>query len=190
MKILGIICSPRKGGNTEILVKEALAAARELQAETEIFSVLDKHIAPCDGCEACRKTRACHIKDDMQELYQKLEQADALVFGTPVYYGSVSAQAKAIMDRTYAYYAERRLKGKVAAPVVAVRRVGGAQTRNLLYGYFMAQGMIPVRGTIGYGWGKGDVLKGVGAAPGISAIDEARNVGKDIVQMLQQLGKS
>ena len=94
------------------------------------------------------------------------------------------------MDRTYAYYAERNLKGKVAAPVVAVRRVGGAQTRNLLYGYFMAQGMIPVRGTIGYGWGKGDVLKGVGAAPNISAIGEAKIVGKDIVQMLKQLGKS
>lgn len=190
MNVFGIVCSPRKGGNTEILVNEALAAARELHADTEIFSVAGKTINPCDSCEACRKTKVCHIKDDMQEIYQEMEQADALVFGTPVYYGSVSAQAKAVMDRTYAYYAERRLKGKVAAPVLAVRRVGGAQTRNLLYGYFMAQGMIPVRGTIGYGWGKGDVLKGVGAAPGISAIDEARNVGKDVIELLKQLGKT
>lgn len=186
MKVFGIVCSPRKGGNTEILVNEALAAARELQAETEVFTVANKQIAPCDGCESCRKTGVCHIKDDMQEIYQKLEQADAVVFGTPVYYGSVSAQAKAVMDRTYVYYRGRQLKGKVAAPVVAVRRVGGAQTRNLLYAFFMTHGMVPVRGTIGYGWGKGDVLQGVGAAPGISAIDEARNVGKDIVQMLKQ----
>ncbi len=189
MKVLGIVCSPRKGGNTEILVKEALASAREAGAQTELVSVVGKNISPCDGCSSCRETNVCHIQDDMQSIYQQLETADAIIFGSPVYFGSVSAQAKAIMDRTFLFLGDRRLKGKVAAPVLAVRRVGAGQTRNLLYGYFMAQGMIPVRGAIGYGREKGDVKQGVGATQGLSALEEARTVGKDVVQMVRQFSK-
>ena len=70
MRILGIVCSPRKGGNTEILVGEALEAAREAGSETELFLVADKKIAPCDGCGACEENGICRITDDMQELYQ------------------------------------------------------------------------------------------------------------------------
>lgn len=189
MKVLGIVCSGRKGGNTEILLEEALASAREAGAQTELASVVGKNIAPCDGCGSCRETGVCHIQDDMQSIYQQLEKADAIIFGSPVYFGSVSAQAKAIIDRTYLFIGDRRLKGKVAAPILAVRRVGAGQTRNLLYGYFMGHGMIPVRGAIGYGREKGDVKQGVGGAHGSSALEEARTVGTDIVQMVRQLSK-
>ncbi|MFH1560368.1 MAG: flavodoxin family protein [Chloroflexota bacterium] len=186
MKVLGIVCSARKGGNTEILVKEALASAEEAGAQTELVSVVGKHIGGCDGCGSCRNTGVCHIQDDMQSLYQQLETADAIVFGSPVYFGSVSAQAKAIMDRTYLFLGDRRLNGKPAAPVLAVRRVGAGQTRNLLYGYFMSHGMVPVRGAIGYGRERGDVKQGVGGAQGLSASEEARTVGTDLVQMVRQ----
>ena len=62
-KVLGILCSPRKGGNTEILLKEALASAVERGAETELLIIYDKEIKPCDGCYACQKTgnRPGHI---------------------------------------------------------------------------------------------------------------------------------
>lgn len=70
---------------------------------------------------------------------------------------------------------------------MAVRRVGAGQTRNLLYGFFMAHGMIAVRGAIGYGMEKGEVLQGVGGSVNLSAMEEARNVGKDIVRMVNQL---
>jgi multimeric flavodoxin WrbA len=184
-----LFVSARKGGNTEILVKEALSSAQKAGAETELISVIGKNIAPCDGCGSCGKTGACHILDDMQSIYQQLEAADAIIFGSPVYFGSVSAQAKAIMDRTFAHLMNRRLKGKVAAPVLALRRVGAGQTRNLLYGFFMAHGMIPVRGAIGYGREKGEVQQGVGGSPGSTAMEEARNVGTDIVEMMQRLSK-
>ena len=190
MKVLGIVCSGRKGGNTEILVTEALASAQEAGAQTELVSVVGKNISPCDGCGSCRQTSVCHIQDDMQSIYQQLETADAIIFGSPVYFCSVSAQAKAIMDRTFLFLRDRRLKGKVAAPILAVRRVGAGQTRNLLYGYFMSQGMIPVRGAIGYGREKGDVKQRVGGAQGLSALEEARTVGTDVVQMVWQLSKS
>jgi multimeric flavodoxin WrbA len=189
MKVLGIVCSGRNGGNTEILVKEALVSAREAGAQAELVSVVGKNIAPCDGCGSCRETNVCHIQDDMQSIYQQLETADAIIFGSPVYFGSVSAQAKTIMDRTFLFLPDKKLKGKVAAPILAVRRVGAGQTRNLLYGYFIAQGMIPVRGAIGYGKEKGDVKQGVGATQDLSALEEARTVGTDVVQMVRQLSK-
>ncbi|MFC1667618.1 flavodoxin family protein [Candidatus Omnitrophota bacterium] len=190
MKVLGIVCSSRKGGNTQILVEEALGAARAAGAETEIILVANKDIGPCDGCSSCRQTGVCHIKDDMQPVYEQLEMADAVIFGTPVYFCNVSSQAKAIMDRTFLFLGDRKLKGKIAAPVMAARRVGAAQTRSLLYSFFMAQGMIPARGAIGYGREKGDVKQGVGGAHGLSALEEARAVGGDVVQMAQQLSRS
>ena len=70
MKVLGIACSPRKGGNTEIMMKEALAGARSYGAETELWTTAGKDLKPCDGCETCVKRHGeCHIEDDMQELY-------------------------------------------------------------------------------------------------------------------------
>jgi multimeric flavodoxin WrbA len=190
MKVLGIVGSPRKGGNTEILVREALTAAKEAGAETEIVLVADKNIAGCDGCSSCRQTGVCHIKDDMQSLYQQLEAADGVIFGTPVYFNNVTAQAKAIIDRTFLFRPDRRLKGKVVAPIIALRRVGAAQTRNVLYGFFISQGMIPVRAAIGYGREKGDVKQGVAGSQDLSALEEARNAGQEVVQMLQKLRKS
>jgi multimeric flavodoxin WrbA len=189
MKVLGIVCSPRQGGNTEIMMKEALTSAGEAGAETGLISIAGKNIAPCDGCNGCRKTSVCLIKDDMQSIYQEMETADGIIFGSPVYFGSVSAQGKALMDRTFAFLWRQKLKGKVAAPLLAVRRVGAGQTRNLLYGFFMAHGMIVARGAIGYGLEKGDVIQGVGGAPGSSALGEARNAGTDIVRMINQMAK-
>ena len=189
MKILGIVGSPREGGNTEIMVEEALTATRETGAETDIFLVAGKTINGCDACGRCFQTGACKIKDDMQSLYKKMEWADAIIFGSPVYFNYVTAQAKAIIDRTFCYLGNRKLKGKVAAPVLALRRIGGGQTRVQLFGWFMAQGMIPVRGAIGYGREKGDVRTGDGAGIGTTALEEARATGKDIVEMLQKLSR-
>lgn len=116
-----------------------------------------------------------------------MEKADAIIFGSPVYFGNVTAQAKAIIDRTFLFLRDRRLKGKVAAPIVALRKVGAGQTRTQLYGYFLSQGMVPVRGAIGYGREKGDVREGDGGGIGVTALEEARTAGTDIVEMLKRL---
>jgi len=183
MKVVGIACSPRKGGNTEILVREALGAVQELGGETEFITVSGKTINPCDGCRTCVDKGVCRINDDMQEIYQQLLQSDGIILGTPVYFINVSAQAKAVMDRTYALYLHGKLRGKVAGAIVVARRVGAGQVLSLLYLYFIANRMRVAGGGIGYGQEKGDV-KG-----DASALEEARNLGRAVVSLYQQLSK-
>jgi multimeric flavodoxin WrbA len=187
MKILGIVCSPRKDGNTEIMVEEALKTAREAGAETDIFLVAGKNISGCQHCGGCSETGKCKIDDDMQPLYQKMEWAEAIIFGSPVYFHSCTSQAKAIIDRTFCYLRNHPLKGKVAAPILALRKVGGGQTRVQLYGWFLSQGMVPVRGGIGYGREKGDVRTGEGANIGMTAMDEARATAVEVMDMVKKL---
>ena len=189
MRVLGIVGSPREGGNTEIMMREALEGAGEAGAETELVLLADKNIAPCDGCGACGKNGICKIKDDMQAIYQQLELADGVIFGTPVYFLNMSAQAKAVIDRTYALLGVRGLRGKVAAGLVVARRVGAGQVLSLLYSYFMVQRMVIAGGGIGYGREKGDVREGVGGAPTLSALQEARAIGKNVVWMLEHFSQ-
>lgn len=187
MKILGIVCSPRKDGNTEIMVEEALRTARESGAETDIFLVAGKTINGCQACGGCFETGKCKVDDDMQPLYGKMEWADAIIFGSPVYFHGCTAQAKAIIDRTFCYLRKRPLKGKVGAPLLTLRKVGGGQTRVHLYGWFLSQGMVPVRGGMGYGREKGDVKTGEGANIGMTAMDEARATAAEVLDMAKKL---
>jgi multimeric flavodoxin WrbA len=187
MKILGITCSPRKNGNTEILMQQALEAAGMEGCETDIFRASEHEVAPCDACETCFETGGCIIQDDMQELYGMLESADGIIFGTPVYFGSVSAQGKAIMDRMFALLQRRALKGKVAGALVVTRRVGAIQTRSLLYSFCIAQGMIVAGGAIGYGREIGDVITGVGGGIDMSAMEESRVLGVSVAQLVKKL---
>ena len=78
MKILGIVCSPRIHGNTETLVQVALARASEEGAHTELVTLAEKIITPCDACCSCRTSGLCHIDDDMQAIYPKLLESDVI----------------------------------------------------------------------------------------------------------------
>lgn len=183
MKVLGIVCSPRKGGNTEVLVAETLASAKDLGAEIELVSVADKTIAPCDGCESCVVTGKCKVEDDMQLLYAKLLEADGIIFGTPVYYWGMAAQAKILLDRTFAFRKERPLTNKIAGVVVVARRRGTSETLSAFFNYFYIQGMTLAGGVAAYADKRGDVRQNT------LAMDEARELGKGMVQAIQRHGK-
>jgi multimeric flavodoxin WrbA len=189
MKVLGIVGSPRRNGNTEILMNEILRTTREAGCDTEIFLMSEKQVAPCDACGSCFKAGSCVIEDDMQELYAMMARADAIVFGSPVYFGSVSAQCKAIMDRMFALLRDHSLKDKVAGALVVTRRVGALQARSLLQAFCVAQGMIVAGGAIGYGREPGDVLTGVGGGIDMSAMEEARLLGTSVVRLAKRLGR-
>ena len=186
MLVVGISCSPRKDGNTDILVKEVLDSVRESGCETEFISVAGKNLSGCIACEKCLETNKCSIDDDMQEIHAAFIRADAIVFGTPAYFANVSSQAKAVIDRTFSLKFTKQLKNKVAAPVVATYRIGAAQILSLLNFFFSNQRMLVAGGVCGFGYAKGEVREGYGAwTP--SALNEARAVGKSVVRLVQQL---
>ena len=187
MKVVGIVGSPRKGGNTEIVMKEALKAVQDAGGETEMFLLADMDIAPCKACGSCVEKGACTVEDDMQKIYAALLAADGVIFGTPVYFINVSAQAKAVIDRTYAMLRSGKLRGKVAASLVVARRVGAGQVQSLLYSYFAVQRMIIAGGAIGYGRDKGEVMSGPGGAPAFTALQEAKSLGQNVVRMIKRL---
>ena len=160
MKVLGVVCSPRKGGNTEILVQEALAGAQTRGAETELLTIWDKDIRPCDGCLSCEKTSECHIKDDVQQIYPKLIEADGIVWGTPVYFWSVTAQAKMLIDRSYALYTNNnRLSSKVSGVISVGASLGNVAVWNLFNTFFSVHHMLSTDFVYGYARSKGDIRK-------------------------------
>ncbi len=101
MKILGVVGSSRKNGNTSRLVKEVLQGAEKEGALTEFVFLHDYKFAGCRGCEKCCESYQCVINDDMQKLYPLLLEADGLVVGSPTYFYNVSADMKKFIDRCY-----------------------------------------------------------------------------------------
>jgi multimeric flavodoxin WrbA len=112
-KILGIVGSPRKGGNTDILVDEVLAGAKAAGAEIEKVNLAKLTIHPCQGCNACAKLGKCFQKDDMENLFEKMAVSSTWVLGTPVYWWGPTAQFKAYLDRWYgkesAFFSGKRI---------------------------------------------------------------------------------
>ena len=107
-KVMIVVGSPRKKGNSSILAKQAAAGAKADGAVVETFYLHDMNIKPCTACDACRKKKDtdCVLDDDMQQLYPKLRNADAILIASPIYWFTVSAQTKLFMDRWYALGSE------------------------------------------------------------------------------------
>jgi len=105
-KVLILSGSPRKDGNSDILCNEFMRGAIESGNEVEKIRVAEKKIGFCTGCYACRNTGVCAIKDDMAEVMQKLIDADVIVLASPVYFYSIDAQLKALIDRTVCRWTE------------------------------------------------------------------------------------
>lgn len=128
--VLGISGSPRLGA-THRLVQAALLGAAEVPGTTtEYVSLAGRRIEGCDGCGPCLARSACVIDDDMQPLYERLLAADAIILGTPVYYGAPSALCRAFMERTQGFGSgEKRLRMKVGGAIASGQgRNGGQET--------------------------------------------------------------
>jgi len=125
MQVLGIVGSPRIGGNTDILVDEVLAGAKEAGASTEKIILTKLNINPCKACNTCHKTGQCAQKDDMGDLLDKMLQSDLWILGTPIYWWGPTAQFKAFIDRWY-HPKHEDFKGK---RVILVIPLGGGNER-------------------------------------------------------------
>ncbi len=120
-KILGIVGSPRKNGNTHILVSKILEGAVKEGAVTEIIFLNDLNIEECDGCHACWENKSCSKNDDMNRIYPKIIESDVIIFGTPVYWYGPTGLMKSFIDR-FVYFNcpenREKIKGKSAVIVI------------------------------------------------------------------------
>jgi multimeric flavodoxin WrbA len=107
--VLGIGGSPRRGSNSDLLLKEAMAGASAAGAETRVLYVTDLNIMPCNHCDACLRTGACPFQDDMQKVYRELEQADRLILASPIHFMGLPSQLKGLIDRAQALWARKYL---------------------------------------------------------------------------------
>ena len=136
IKVLGISTSPRLKGNSDLLMRQALAGAEDAGAETEYVSLRDLNIAPCIECNSCYKSGVCRIEDDYQMLSSKMLEADRLIFATPIFFMTVCAQAKALIDRCQCLWAHKYVLKKPLITTGRDRRamviaVGGTKSKKM-----------------------------------------------------------
>lgn len=113
--VLGILGSPRLEGNTADLLEAALEGARSAGAETERLNLARMKINACIECRRCDENAECAVKtDDMQEIYSRIRSVDAVILASPIFFMSVSAQTKAMIDRCQSFWVERYVQGKRA----------------------------------------------------------------------------
>ncbi|MFC1795150.1 flavodoxin family protein [Planctomycetota bacterium] len=135
IKVLGISTSPRIKGNSDLLLREALAGAESAGASTEYIRLLDYKISPCIECNACYTTGICKVQDDYQQILKKILDADRIIFSTPIFFMTVCAQAKILIDRCQCLWAQKYvLKTELITPGhdrrAMVIAVGGSKSRK------------------------------------------------------------
>jgi multimeric flavodoxin WrbA len=137
-KILGVVGSPRRNGNTHILVSKILEGAKEEGALVDILFLNDLNIQECDGCHACWEGKQCSKCDDMSDIYPKIIESDIIIFGTPVYWYGPTALMKGFIDRFVFFNCpENRVKIKGKLAVIAVPfEEENPETAALLVSFF------------------------------------------------------
>jgi len=110
MKVLGIYGSPRKNGNTDRLLDKALEGARAAGAETSAVYARKLKMSGCIECGGCDKTGKCVVQDDMQSVYPRMEEADVIILASPIFFYGLTAQVKALVDRSQALWSKRMLE--------------------------------------------------------------------------------
>lgn len=175
-KVLILSGSPRKNGNSDILCNEFMKGAKESGNEVEKIRVSEKNIGYCRACYACKETGICAIKDDMGEVLQKMIDADVIVLASPVYFYSIDAQLKALIDRTVARWLEVKDKEFYYIVTAADEEKESAETTIQCFrGYADCVEGAKEKGII-YGMGayeKGEIKNS-------SAMEEAYNMGKNV----------
>lgn len=182
VKIVGIAGSPRRNGNTEILVREALEVAQKEGAEVELVLLADKTIMPCDDCKICFEDKNCHIKDYVEQIVEKMLEADGIILATPVYVGGMTPNLKSLIDRSSRLLKAKdlSLKGKLGGAIAVGGTAGQLTTYMQMLMFFVARGVTIVNGggwPVAQGWNKGDVLADK------KGMNQARELGKNIAML-------
>lgn len=131
MKILALMGSPRKGSNTDILLDKVLEGAKTNGHNSEKIYLYNQEIGPCIACYGCTEGELnCVQNDGMQEIYPKMDEADIIIFGTPIYWFGSTGPMKNLIDRLFPYIRNNRIIGKKA--LLVSPSTGGPRTSDLL----------------------------------------------------------
>ena len=177
-QVIGIIGSPRRNGNTEVIVDSIIEGAEEVGVVSQKVILKDLKVAPCKACNVCSKNSSCVHQDDMENLLAQMFDSDVWILGTPVYWWGPTAQFKAFLDRWYSVNDRSLFRGK---EIVLVIPSGGAgeyyygPTKDILERIIDYLGMIHVRTILAPGIGEKGVVK---EHPEI--LDSARQTGRDV----------
>jgi len=189
VKVLAINGSPRKKGNTQLMIDAAAKEIKKAGIEVESISIADYDIRPCNGCEQCfKKPWDCPINDDASAVLRRMSAADGLLIGSPVYCGGVTAQLKALFDRSVMPYQSAEFKDKVggALSVGGAKNGGQELTITQINTYFLMFDMTVASAENGFYGGmatgndRGDVKKDK------EGMDKARGVGRRMAHLLKR----
>ena len=174
-KMLILSASPREGGNSDLLCDQFAKGAEEAGHRVEKIRVQEKRIAPCLACYGCRGTGVCVQKDDMEDILNKMVQADVLVLATPVYFYSMDGQLKTLIDRTLPRYTEIRDKAVFFIATAAAERGAMERTVDAMRGFTDCLPGAQVKGIV---YGSGVYQKG--EVTDTKAFQEAFQLGRGI----------
>lgn len=189
MKIIAFNGSPRAGGNTEILLNEALKPLLEAGHDATVFRLNDMNIRPCQECGGCAATGECIMADDMQKVFNAIREADRIILASPIFFFSVSAQAKAMIDRCQAFWCEKYLLNKpipqgshgrkgLLLLVGGMKKDEGMDCAALTAKAFFRTVSVPAHETLRFSGvdAKGDILKHP------TALTDSREAGKRLAE--------
>lgn len=189
MKVLAINSSARKDGNTAILISRVFVELNKEGIETEMIQLAGKIIEPCKACWGCSGQKTCvHRKDNFQEIFDKMKEADGILLGSPVYSANISANMQALLERA-AVVSDMNpglFTHKVGAAVVAVRRGGALNAVDAMNHFFLNHEMFVVGSSywnMAYGQLPGDVEKD------IEGLSNMENLGQNMAWILKGLNR-
>ncbi|MFX0023683.1 MAG: flavodoxin family protein [Candidatus Hermodarchaeota archaeon] len=161
MNVIGISGTPRKKGNSEVLLRYALKPFENEGWKIKTYLLSELKIKPCKACNSCRETGTCIINDDMQGIYDAFRWCNAIIVSSPVHFLNISAQLLTLLNRHYAVDVEKPLEGKVGGAIAVGGGTSGGQTLaiNAIYAWMLSCGIICVPGEL-YG------VKAVAGQPG------------------------
>ncbi|GAA0179105.1 flavodoxin family protein [Clostridium sediminicola] len=204
MKVIGITGSPREEGNTEFLINTALQQLKDRGIDIELIRLKGKKIDECNGCYLCTKSKECSIKDDFQEVFKKMIEADGILLGSPVYHSSITPKLKALLDRAgfLGRWVSNDMKnksdsyewngtafsGKVVAPITVARRAG----QNFTFAQLLLWATVNDCIVVGsHYWNVGVAGKGgnIDADEDMEGIGIMKHLGDNMAHVIKQLKK-
>ncbi|MBU0967523.1 MAG: flavodoxin family protein [Proteobacteria bacterium] len=189
MKVLVFNGSPRRGGNTQVLLSAVAKGVESAGGEIEIIRLADLNISPCQSCGGCDKTGICVVKDDMGLLYEKIDQVKRIILASPIYFYGVTAQAKAFVDRSQALWSRKYILKKKGEWRDDADRLGFFVSVAATKGEKVFDGAVLTAkyfyDAIGFGYGGALLVKGVDKrgemAKAVDRMAQAEEFGRRIV---------